>query len=258
MTEIIFTKSVSLNRQGNKILDDISLSISDDQHLSIIGPNGAGKSFLLQILSADLIPSKGQVKILGKEFGKVSLWDLRKEIGFVSNRMLFWYDSKITCLEIVCSGFYGTYGLPEGYTEEEKQKAQVMLKFFDIEYLENRKFEVLSDGERRKVLLSRAIITDPKLLIFDEPCQGLDIPSREHFLADVDSLAQKTPIIYVTHHLEELPSCITDVLLLKNGKIFEQGQKDIILTSEKISTLFDYQLEVIKKDGRFYLQHTKT
>ncbi len=248
---IIFVKNLKIIRQGNEILKGIDLQMYSNQHIGIIGPNGAGKSFLLQVLSADLIPSSGLVEILGKQFGKVNLFELRKEIGYVSNRMFYAFESNMTCLEVVCTGFSGVMGLPDGYTKQEAKQTIEILEFFGVEYLKDRKFEVISDGERRKIMLCRAIVTDPKLLIFDEPCQGLDIPSREFFLNDVDKLSKKIPILYVTHHLEELPGCITDLILLKKGEIFVKGKKNVILTSKNISDLFDYNLEVTEKDGKF-------
>lgn len=255
MYKIVSAKELKIVRQGNEILKGIDFEMNDDQHIAVIGPNGAGKSFLLQILSADSIPSSGTVKIFGQEFGKVSLLKLRQQIGFVSNRMFYAFEEEMTCLEVVCTGFTGFLGLPDGYTEEQATRAKKMLKFFKVDYLAERKFTVVSDGERRKIMLSRAIVNEPKLLILDEPCQGLDIASREIFLNDVNKLAEKIPLIYVTHHLEELPSCISDLILIKDGKVFDNGKKNDILNSDKISRLFDCDLEVIKKGDRYYTLH---
>jgi len=257
MKKIISAKNIKIVRQGTKILKGIDIEMLSNQHLGIIGHNGAGKSFLLQILSADIIPSSGEVTILDQTFGKTNLWNLRKKIGFVSSKLIFWYKDQVKVLDVVASGFHGTFGLPEKITDHQKKRILQVLKFFDIEALQDRFFETLSDGEKRKVLLCRAIVLDPKILIFDEPCQGLDIPTREIFLKDVDKLSKKINIIYVNHHLEELPFCITDIVFLKKGKIFAKGKKDQMLTSKMISDVFDFPLEVVKKNKRFFVQHNK-
>lgn len=250
-------KKLSIKRQGNTILADINLEIRSDQHLSIIGPNGAGKSFLLRVLSADLIPSSGTTTILGQTFGQCSLWDLRKQIGYVSSTIAKWYEKKASLIDVVVSGFQGTYGLPEQPTEEQLKAAQILLATYGLNERSSQKFSTLSDGQRRKTLLARALVTKPKLLIFDEPCQGLDIPTREQLLSEINQLAIKTPIIYVTHHLEELPSCITHMLFLKRGKLFKYGEKADLVNSENVSQLFDYPLEVTQKNNRYYTRHAE-
>ena len=178
MKTIISLKNIVITRQNNQIIKDVSFTLNSQQHLAIIGANGAGKSFLLRVLSADMIPSSGQVIILEQEFGKISLWNLRKQIGFVSSRLAFWYEGKTTVREVIASGLHGTLGLPEEITTEQQKQIEEILELFQIQNLKQRIFETLSDGEKRKVLLTRALILKPKLLVFDEPCQGLDIPTR--------------------------------------------------------------------------------
>lgn len=255
MKSIVDVTDLGVVRQGKQILANLNIQMSENQHLAVIGPNGAGKSFLLRVLSADMIPSSGTVTILGKTFGQTNLWELRKRIGFVSTRLAFWYEGNTSVLDVVCSGFYGTFGLPEEATSQQKDAAWEMLEFFGMQDFADHTFETLSDGERRKVLLCRAMVTEPELLIFDEPCQGLDIPSREVFLGDVEKLAQKIPIIYVSHHLEELPQCISDVVFLKHGTVYAKGTKQEMLTTEHMSAVFDYNIAVIEKGHRYYVQH---
>jgi iron complex transport system ATP-binding protein len=256
-TPIIKLTNVCIQRQGKDILKGITLDLKADQHLAIIGPNGAGKSFLLRTLAADLIPSSGTTTILGKTFGKCSLWDLRKQIGYVSSSISHWYEKEASILDVVVSGFQGSYGLPTAPTQEHIDAAQKILKTFELEVRSFQKFSTLSDGQRRKTLLARALVIQPKLLIFDEPCQGLDIPTREQLLTDINELAKNTPIVYVTHHLEELPSCITHMMLLKAGKSLMYGEKDDLINSKNISELFDYPLEVRQKDHRYYTCHAE-
>jgi iron complex transport system ATP-binding protein len=252
---LIQLKDIHLRRQGNEILRGIDLTMTDQQHLAIIGPNGAGKSFLLQILSADLIPSSGTTTILGKTFGQTNLWALRQSIGFISNRMLSWMQPKISVFEVVASGWFGTYGLADELSADQKQAVDQQLNEFELIELKDRSFASLSDGERRKALFARAMVKQPQFLILDEPCQGLDIPSREHLIKDIDALANTLPLVYVTHHLEELPLCITHVMLLKAGQVFAYGTPTEILTSERLSDLFDYDLSVEYTAGRWRVNH---
>ncbi len=252
---VVDVVDLGITRRGTTILQGISFSLAQHQRLAIIGPNGAGKSFLLRVISADLIPSRGTVSILGHVFGKVSLWELRKKIGFVSTRMIYECDRSLSVFEVVCSGFKGTYSLSEEPTEEEGSRAKERIRFFGLCSIEQRKFAVLSDGESRKTLLCRAMVNEPQLLVFDEPCQGLDISTRELLLADIDRLAIEIPLIYVTHHLEELPSCITDVMFIKGGEMKGLGVKDSMLASEALSELFGCPLLVKKKGVRYYVEH---
>jgi len=249
-------QNVAVIRDGNFILKDISFSMPASGHLGILGPNGAGKSSLLKILSADMIPSRGKVTILGSTFGETNLWNLRKKIGFVSNNMSFWFDSKITVQQAVCSGLFGCYGLPEEPTAEQMANCKDQLARFNVAALTSRLLDTLSDGERRKVFLARALMTKPELLIFDEPCSGLDIPARELLLEDIGRLASEVPIVYVSHHIEEIPQCVTRLICLKKGQIFKEGTKEEIFTSESLSSLFDYPLEVRKKGTRWYVEHS--
>ena len=240
----IFTlASVGIKRQGKVILDQIDLEMSSSQHLAIIGPNGAGKSFLLRILSADLVPSDGEVTIFGHVFGKVSLWEIRKKVGFVSTRMAYTFDGTMPLRDVVASGYFGAYGVPEKLSNEQEAKVQEVIAEFNLSDHIDQAFATLSDGERRKALLARSLVLHPELLIFDEPCQGLDLPSRDRFLEDIDQIATQIPIVYVTHHLEELPSCITDVVLLKEGKIFKEGPRSSVLTTENMTALFDHPVD---------------
>ena len=251
---MISLQNVGVRRNSKTILQNINIEIQAKNHLAVIGPNGAGKSFLLRIMSADIIPSSGDVTILGKTFGKTNLWELRKKIGFVSSQLIFWYGGSTTVMEVVGSGFNGTLGLPNDLNTREKEQVFKILRSFKMESFIDRVFKTLSDGEKRKVLLARALVWSPEIVIFDEPCMGLDIPTREFFLQDIEALSKNILVIYVTHHLEELPTCIKQVLYLKNGTVWNSGPKEKMLTSQFISEVFAYDLKVIAKQGKYYLQ----
>ncbi len=256
--EIIKVKNLNISRNGKKILNNLNFTVNQNQRVAVIGPNGAGKSFLLRVLSADLVPSYGsKVEIFGKRFGETPLHLLRKEIGFVSSRLLYQFGQKQTTGEVVASGEDGFYSFGRDNDQEQYfkilEKAKEKLAYFGIADKFESNFESLSDGEKRKSLLARALINNAKLLIFDEPAVGLDLHTREFFLQEVDALAEDGPLIYVTHYLEELPKCITDVILLKNGEIFAQGSRQDFLNSKIISELLDLKVEIIHRNNKYYV-----
>lgn len=255
MKDVIEVSALGITRGNQTILSDVSFSLKENERLAIIGPNGAGKSFLLRVLSADLVPSSGKVTILGQTFGKVSLWDLRQKIGFVSTRMAYQCERSLSGIDVVCSGFKGTYSLAEDPTKEQLERAKEIMGMFGLQTTVDRKFSKLSDGESRRTLLCRALVNKPELLILDEPCQGLDVNFRDVLLEDINQLSKSIPLVYVTHHLQELPSCITHIMFIKGGVITGIGVKDKLLTSEKVSELFDCPLQVRKKGNRYYLEH---
>ena len=277
--------NLNLTRQGKVILNNINFQLKENQHLAIIGANGAGKSFLSRILAGDLVANYGsEVEILGAKVGKIKLSELRKKIGFVSTFQANNFKQKVSylknflkdkdkdfeleekyqaeeessnsILEVVLTGFFGTTGLPKKPDVSMIKKAKQELAKFDfkpsakIDLKAN--FETLSDGEKRKVLLARSLVLDPEILVLDEPCQGLDIPTRENFLNKIDEVCKNKLLIYTTHHLSEIPKSIQKVLLLKEGQIFKFGEKTEVLTSANLSNLFDTPLEIIQKKGRFF------
>jgi iron complex transport system ATP-binding protein len=256
MTPIVRLENLHIHRQGQSILENINLIMNGRDRLAVLGPNGAGKSFLLRVLSADLVPSFGSyVEIFGQVFGQTRLADLRRQIGFVATRQAFWFRSSDTVWEVVASGLDGVYGVSQEFEDEEKKLIDESLDKFGLTQIIKRPFEVLSDGEKRRTLLARGLVHKPRLLILDEPAIGLDIPNRLSLLAEIDRLAKELPIIYVTHNLEELPTCINQVLLLKHGQIFAQGTKEDTLTSSNLSKLLDIKLEVVPQNGKYFVLH---
>ncbi len=257
MHNLITVKNLVILREGKFILQDVNFAITYQDRVAILGPNGAGKSFLLRVLSADLVPSFGSyVEIFGQVFGKTKLSDLRSQIGFVSSRQLHWFANKDTVWQVVASGIDGVYGATREFSPHETELITESLDRFGVLEIKDRLFDVLSDGEKRRVLLSRSLVKKPKLLILDEPAIGLDIPTRVKFLEILDQLSLNLPIIYVTHHLEELPKTINKVIFLKEGKLIAQGTKAEMLTSDNLSKLLDMDVEVVLKNGRYFILHT--
>jgi iron complex transport system ATP-binding protein len=253
MSKAIYSLSnVSMYRQGVSILDSLSFEMLENQRWAILGPNGSGKSFLLRTLSADLLPSQGQIEILGERIGKTDMRALREKIGFVSSRMEYEFPEGSICYDIVLSGFRGTYGYTWKPQEAEHQKAQQVLIERGLSEYKNRKFATLSDGEKKRVLIARALVREPQVLLFDEASAGLDIVARKSLLQEIDTLSKNIPYIYVTHHIEEFPDTVSHVLFIKAGKSFDQGTKQYMIDSQKLSTLFDAQIDIVQKGNRFY------
>jgi iron complex transport system ATP-binding protein len=256
MNNLITVKNLHVLKNGKFILQDINFTIDWQDRVAILGPNGAGKSFLLRVLSADLVPSFGSyVEIFGKVFGKTKLSDLRSQIGFVSSRQLHWFSNKDTLWQVVASGIDGVYGASREFSSHEVKLITESLDRFGILEIKDRLFDVLSDGEKRRALLARSLVKKPKLLILDEPAIGLDIPTRVKFLETLDQLSLNLPIIYVTHHLEELPRTINKILFLKEGKLIAQGSKADMLTSDNLSKLLDMEVEVVLKNDKYFILH---
>ena len=253
MTPLIELKNVSVIRDGKTILDQVSWVMQQNEHWAVIGKNGAGKSFLLQLLSANFHPTSGIVTVMGEELGKVSVWDLRKQIGLVSNQLHQRYHNYFTVREVVCSGFFASIGIYEPIEDYMFAKADEVLARIGISNLAQRPFGELSHGEQRRTLIARAMVFNPRMLVLDEPCSGLDIPSREEFLSTVQKLGEEGHnLIFVTHHLEEVIPVINNVLYIKNGKIHAKGDKSAMFSEPLLQEVFDFPIPIVKSDDRYW------
>ncbi len=230
----------SFYRGKTKILDRISWTIRPHEHWALIGPNGSGKTTLLKILSGNLWPSSGTVNILGKKFGKSDLRELRKHIGWVSSYLTENIPEEDSILDIVVSGKHASFGVYEAITSSDRKRALGLIKFMGCGYLLDRQFPVLSQGEQQKVLIARALMGEPALLILDEPCTGLDMRARKSLLESVSKICRrnKSTVVYVTHHIEEIVDELRHVLMIKSGRVFFKGAKGKALSKERISALF--------------------
>ena len=240
MNPIIELQNISLHRGKTQILKDISWNIRKGEHWALIGPNGAGKTSLLKIISGSLWSSSGKVRILGKVFGKTDLRELKKKIGWVSSFLTEKIPQNEDILEIVISGKFASFGVYEKTAEKDRKKAKRLLELMDCGYIIGRDFNIISQGEKQKVLIARALMAEPLILLLDEPCIGLDMKARENLLASISKLCResKTTIIYVTHHIEEIVKEIGNAFLLKGGKGFLQGKKTEVLAKRNLSKVF--------------------
>ncbi|WP_342431600.1 ABC transporter ATP-binding protein [Neobacillus sp. FSL H8-0543] len=251
---VLHLENVSMRRGETWILKDINWKIEKGQNWILFGLNGAGKTSLLNLLNAYTFPTNGKVSVLGMEFGKTYLAErLRKQIGFVSSAIQEKFRPDDNAFEVVLSGAFASIGLYETPTDEIRQKAITLLENLGcIEYA-NRNYETLSHGEKQRVLIARALMADPALLILDEPTNGLDFIAREQLLESIEDI-MKTPdapaIIYVTHHVEEILPLFNKTLLLKAGQVFASGDTSEMISSEQLSRFFELPVSVIWNNNR--------
>ncbi|MGF0094885.1 ABC transporter ATP-binding protein [Peptoniphilus sp. SGI.035] len=245
---------VSFVRDGKNILKDINLKIKSGENWLVLGPNGSGKSTLFSILMAYRIATTGKIKCFGREFGKENWNPVKDKIGIISSTMEKFNPTffKMTVKEILISGIKKTIGIYEEVTSEEERIAEEYIKEYNLSTLKNEYYKNLSSGERKKVLIVRSLIQKPEVLILDEPCASLDIYERENIL---DTLRKtNTNLIYITHDVEETIPKITNVLLLKDGKIFKCGKKDEVLNSENLKKLYGIDLNLTKKNNYYSIE----
>lgn len=256
MATVLSLTDVSVVRNGNRILDGVDWSVQSDQRWVILGPNGAGKTTLLQLVSAAMHPTSGTVTVLGETLGKVDVFELRPRIGFASSAMDRRIPPPEQVLDVVMTAAYSVTGRwNEQYEEIDIRRARRVLDEWRLGALADRKFGTLSDGERKRVQIARAVMTDPELLLLDEPAASLDLGSREELLQLLSGYASgpdAPAIVMVTHHVEEIPPGFTHALLLAGGTVRAAGPLDEVITSEQLSAAFGAPLRVDKSDGRFH------
>jgi iron complex transport system ATP-binding protein len=259
---ILNVSGLSIHRGRTVILDDINWRVEQRQHWVVLGANGSGKTSLLAALTGYLTPSAGTIQLFDKTFGETDWRELRKRVGLVSSsiRQLIHED---TALEIVASGKDATIGSWQRVSAAQRRSAVSLLRQIECVDLADREWGVLSQGERQRVLIGRALMAKPTLLILDEPCAGLDPVARERFLDFLQRLGAKKnspTLVLVTHHVEEIMPIFSHVLMLKAGRAFANGRKEKVLTSASFSRLFDDSMLLKKVSGRYALhlnRHSK-
>ncbi|MCU1403053.1 MAG: iron complex transport system ATP-binding protein [Microbacteriaceae bacterium] len=255
MASVLELSDVSVVRDGNPILKSVDWTVDGDERWVVLGPNGAGKTTMLQIASAMVHPTSGKAQILDDRLGKVDVFELRPRIGFASSAMAKKIPQNETVLNVVLTAAYSVTGRwNEEYEEIDTRRAQRVLGEWKLDALENRRFGDLSDGEQKRVQIARSVMTDPELLLLDEPAASLDVGARERLLQLLGgfALAPHAPaIVMVTHHVEEIPPGFGHALLLKGGSVQAAGPIADVITSQNLSETFDIDLVVEHKDERF-------
>lgn len=251
---VLDVDSLSIRRGEVEILSDIDWRVERGEHWAILGANGSGKTSLLSALTGYFSPTTGRFRVLGQEFGRSDWRELRKHIGLVSSSLRQLMADSETTLETVASGKDAVIDVWGPLKRSDRERARAILRQIGCSHLEKRVWAVLSQGERQRVLIGRALMANPQALVLDEPCAGLDPAAREHFLEFLQSLTEKRAgpaIILVTHHVEEIVDGITHVLALKNGSITASGSKHGTLTSSLLSQIFDCRAR-LSRDKRGY------
>lgn len=255
MQPVIELRDFTCHRGEEPLFQPLSIRLPPGGVLQVVGPNGAGKTTLLKLLTRDLYPvsrDNSYVKIDGSE--RAVLWEVRKNIGFVSHDLQVRYDAHVLGRDVVMSGLFGAIGMHGHFDIEEHhhQRADELLHRFDLTPLQNRRYWHLSTGQQRRFLLARALVHNPSILVLDEPTNGLDIKMAHALLRDLRELASSgTTLLLVTHHVQEILPEIDRVVLLKSGEVFAQGNKENLLNSQQLSALYETPLTLVEKNG-FY------
>lgn len=251
---VLSLSNVSLFIEGRGVLHDITWKVMNGENWVVVGPNGAGKTTLLKLLNGYHWPSSGKVTILGERLGRVDLRELRRRMGLISPFVSDSIPEEERALDVVLSGKYASIGLWDAYSVSDRRYAMSLLRRTGCERHQNSKFGSLSQGEKQKVVIARALMAKPHLLLLDEPCAGLDIRGREKFLSALGRLAlgRNPGVIYVTHRIEEIPIGFTHAMLLKRGRVVGKGKIHDVLNDEHLSKCFGIRIEVKKRGDRYY------
>jgi iron complex transport system ATP-binding protein len=237
------------------LINNIYWEVDESDRWVVIGPNGAGKTTLLQVISAQIHPSSGVAGLLGEVLGTVDVFELRPRIGLTSAALAERIPRGERVHDVVVSASYAVVGRwREEYDELDHERASELLAQLRIDRLANRTFGTLSEGERKRVQIARALMTDPELLLLDEPAAGLDLAGRESLVTTLGELAQDQyapASVLVTHHVEEIPNGITHAMLLKAGEIVAAGPLRDTLTADNLTKTFEVELSLIEADGRW-------
>jgi len=256
MSGALELSDLTVVRDGKNILDSVSWTVTSDERWVILGPNGAGKTTLLQIASATMFPSSGKAKILGEKLGKVDVFELRPRIGFASTALGRRIPATETVLDAVMTAAYSVTGRwNEEYDDIDVRRARRVLAEWKLGHLEGRLFGTLSDGEQKRVQIARAVMTDPELLLLDEPAASLDLGAREELLQLLGAYAgspESPAMVMVTHHVEEIPPGFTHALLLADGAVQAAGPIAEVITGELLTDVFGLELLVSSSENGRY------
>jgi len=253
---ILELRDVSVRRGESTILGPINFSIAPGERWVILGPNGAGKSTFLNILATRIFPTQGKAFLLGEEMGKVDLFELRTRIGTCASIVAEDIPNDELVRDVVLTAAYAILGRwNEDYDLWDESRAIALLTTFGVRDLGDRLYGSLSDGEKKRVQISRALMADPELLLLDEPTAGLDLGGREDLLQRFSSFSQDPSApatILVTHHIEEIPAGTTHALLLHKGVVAVSGPVAQVITQEHLSAVFGISMSVVHENGRFF------
>ncbi|MGZ4589305.1 MAG: ABC transporter ATP-binding protein [Actinomycetes bacterium] len=260
MSDVLQFSGVSVRRDGATLLDSIAWEIAEGDRWVVLGPNGAGKTTLLQVASANLHPTRGEASVLGETLGAVDVFELRPRIGLSSAALADRLPGKETVRDVVLTASYAVVGRwRERYDELDARRADELLEALGVAGLALRRFGTLSEGERKRVQIARALMTDPELMLLDEPAAGLDLGGREDLVRRLSAIAADPyapALVLVTHHVEEIPPGFTHVLLLRGGRVVAAGPIETTLTAANLSAAFGIALELQRLGDRWSARAT--
>ncbi|WP_121008740.1 ABC transporter ATP-binding protein [Saccharothrix australiensis] len=255
-------QGVSVRRGKTTLVGDVDWSVELDERWVVLGPNGAGKTTLLRLAAAELHPTKGRLELLGERIGRTDVFELRPRIGLCSAALNGRVPADEKVVDVVVSAGYAVVGRwREEYDRLDTGRAKQLLAQLGAGHLADRAYGTLSEGERKRTMIARALMTDPELLLLDEPAAGLDLGGREDLVARLSELAldpDAPASVLVTHHVEEIPPGFTHALLLREGAIVAQGLLDDVLTEENLSKTFDQPLELQRAGARYFARRKPT
>lgn len=255
MSAVLDLKGVTVRRGGKAILDAVDWRVNEGERWVVLGRNGAGKTTLLQVASARLHPTAGTADVLGERLGRVDVFELRTRVGLASAALAETIPADETVRDVVLTAAYGVTGRwRESYEEFDTERADDLLRAFGVDGLADRRFGTLSEGERKRTQIARSLMTDPEVLLLDEPAAGLDLGGREELVGALGELAgdpHSPVLVLVTHHVEEIPPGFTHVMLLRDGAVHRAGPIREVLTAENLSEAFGLPLLVAHGGGRW-------
>ncbi len=259
---MIDMRGVEFIRGGNTLVGPVDWQVELDERWVVLGPNGAGKTTLIRMAAAQDFPSTGTAFILGERLGATDMRDLRASIGVTSSAVAQRVPDNETVGDLVVSAGYAILGRwREEYEEQDYEQALEVLEQIGAMHLIDRTWGTLSDGEKKRVLVARAVMTNPELLILDEPAAGMDLGGREDLLGYLGELAMDADapaMVLITHHLEEIPEGFTHAMLLDEGAVVAQGLIDDVLTSENVSKAYHQPIEVSRDGGRYFARRARS
>ncbi|GAB77421.1 iron complex transport system ATP-binding protein [Austwickia chelonae] len=255
MSDVLDFAGVGVVRGGATLLDGIDWEIEEGERWVVLGPNGAGKTTLLQLAAARMHPTRGSASVLSETLGRVDVFELRPRIGLASSSLAERIPGNELVRDVVLTASYGVVGRwREEYERMDVSRARRLLQALGAEHLGERTYGTLSEGERKRVLIARALMADPELMLLDEPAAGLDLAGREDLVQRLGEIASDTEsptLVLVTHHVEEIPPGMTDVLLLRGGKVVAAGPVGSTLTRENLEETFRIPLTLEKHGERW-------
>ncbi|MFC4100796.1 ABC transporter ATP-binding protein [Paenibacillus xanthanilyticus] len=257
MQPVIDIQNVSWRAGANELLRGVNWTVRQGEHWALLGLNGSGKTTLLNIVTGYIWPTSGSVSVLGRRFGEVDLRELRRSIGWVSSSLQEKLYASDRTQHVVISGKYATIGLYEKLLEADLARAESLMRTLGCLHLWDREYRTCSQGEKQKLLIARALMADPRILILDEPTNGLDLFSRERLLNSIEELTRRpdTPtLIYVTHHTEEILPVFGRTLLLRRGEAAGAGDTAEMLHTDSLTRFFEAPVVAETHDGRVYVR----